>query len=91
MCTVMEVRANQASLELCLVGRFLTNRAIRVHAVKERMAEPLKGFLLRNFNGVFICFSSTTNWICKGCSMEDLGLSIITCSFWVWFSLATTS
>lgn len=39
MCTVMEVRANQANLELCLVGRFLTNRAIRVHAVKERMAE----------------------------------------------------
>lgn len=67
---------NSFNPTLCLVGRFLKNKAIRIHIMKQRLSNichPLQGVTLQIFGLTLSLSSSITMWISKRCLREVHG------------------
>ncbi|KAG4957990.1 hypothetical protein JHK85_044370 [Glycine max] len=65
---------NSFNPTLCLVGRFLKNKAIRIHIMKQRLSNichPLQGVTLQIFGLTLSLSSSITMWISKRCLRES--------------------
>lgn len=69
-------------ISLCLVGRFLTEKPIRVMIMKECMAgiwRPVKGVVIKETSTNLFLFQFSINGIWRVWSEEDHGRLIIIC------------
>ncbi|KAL8470145.1 hypothetical protein ACS0TY_032860 [Phlomoides rotata] len=65
------------SLELCLIGHFLTDQSINYNVIKNRIAsiwKPVKGLWSRRMEMANICSSSTICWTFIESLMEAHGV-----------------
>lgn len=72
-----EGEEKEDDLTLCLIGRFLTDRRIRLQVMKDRMAGiwcPFGGIMIRELEVGNICFNFIIRWMCIVCLKVDLGL-----------------
>lgn len=52
-------------VELCIVGRFLTDQSINFNLMRARIAsiwKPKDGVSVKSIGGIGTCFNSFTNW-----------------------------
>lgn len=81
-----DIVENVNKCELCLVGRFLTEKNVNCRAIKSKMAylwKPTMGINIKELEQDIFLFQFYHNVIRKtwrGCTREVLGLLIMLCS-----------
>lgn len=89
MFDAAQIKQQPVDLALCLVGRFLTDKSIRVHIMRERLAgiwRPGKGVSIKELKIVSFYSIFLINWTWLVYLMEVHGPLTTTCLSWRRFS-----